>query len=542
MKHGYVSLLKGALLALSLTLCLPGISQGAPASDSSRPTIVQTAAPKAVTPPTAAKPATIDGLSIYGEVFRAFRDLHKDLRDPVARQKFIAEWEHKHDNDPTMNTEEGTDKAIYELIWSLGQRFDYYFPPEANKDATEKMRSIFAGVGMPVGQKGLAKAFRALKANNPKPTQADIEAIYKIADDRPMWVPEAPFENTPAAAAGIKKGDIITAVDGKAVNGKTLDEVVKLIRGNPKTSVKISVLRKGEFADQRLDLTMVRQNVQAMVVRSESLEAGITKVKMEHFESQFGDKEMAAALTKAAKGNAIILDLRGNPGGLMDQVLAIAQMFITEGKILDVQSREGDDLVTTTYSVTADKFVITKTSSNPKQPKLEKAFDRDYPVIVPADMPVIVLINNGSASASEILAGALQANHRAILVGDPSHGKGVGQNLVFIDHKNRNIHVTNFEFLPGGIAMDWVGVVPDVEVKLPDDADPVEDPSTDSQLIQAKTELLNIAVGNPAPVRSDAELAARRDELKKAHEADFAKEVDMRRKALADGFKAKDGQ
>lgn len=542
MKHGYFSLLKAAVFALSLTVCLPGISYSAPASDGTRLTFAQTVADAPAAPQTAVKPAAIDGLSIYGEVFRAFRDHHKDLRDPVARQKFIDTWEHKHDADPTMNTEEGTDKAIFEMVWSLGQRFDYYNPPEQNKADNERMRSVFAGVGMPVGQKGVGKAIRALKAAKAKPTEAEFEAIFKISDDRPMWVPEAPFENTPAASAGIQKGDIIQEVDGKSVNGKSLDEVVKLIRGKPNTSVTIKVLRQGEFADSKKVFTLVRQNVEAMVVRTEDLGAGIAHVKMEHFESQFGDKEMAAALTKAAKGSAVVLDLRGNPGGNLDQVLEIAQMFIKEGKILDVQARQGDDLVTTTYSVTADKFVVTMTSSNPKNKPIERSFDREYQVLLPDEMPVVVLINNGSASASEILAGALQANHRAILVGEPSHGKGVGQNLIFVDNKNRNIHVTNFEFLPGGIAMDWVGVIPDVEVKLAEDADPVEDPSTDAQLIQAKAELLNIAVGNPAPVRSDAELAARRAELRKAHEEDFAKEVDMRRKALAEGFKPKDSK
>lgn len=485
---------------------------------------------------TAAPAVKFNGKPIYAEALDALQKNHRELRDPAVRAKFIATWQNKHDSDGMLDTEAGTDRAIFEMAWSLGQRFDYYNPPARAKAEADRITATIGGVGMPVGMKGYTKALKALverkKAGEDIKEEA-FEALSKVAVDRPIWVPEEPFEGTPAQKAGIKKGDIILAVDGKSTVGMTSDQVVDKIRGTIGTPVTLTVRHAGEFADQTVDLPITRAQVQVRVVRSEAVGGGVVHVKMEHFSSQFGDQEMAQELSRAVKANAsgIILDLRGNPGGFMEQVLAIGQMVMKEGIIVQQVSREGDLLLTRTYKVTEQNFIIRDELSNGKV--REKAFDRDYPLIVPESTPIMVLINEGSASASEILAGALQANGRALILGQPTHGKGVGQNLIKFDGGKRNLHVTNFEFLPGGKPMDWVGIVPDVEVKMPDFAAPQEFPEDDTQLAQAKLEMLNVLAGNPVPHRPAKEMAERRDELRKAHQDDFAKELEFRKKVLA---------
>ncbi|MDX1988302.1 MAG: S41 family peptidase [Candidatus Obscuribacter sp.] len=481
-----------------------------------------------------------NGAPIYKDAFEALRDRHRELRDPAARAKFVAEWENKHAKDGMLNTEAGTDRAIFEMVWSLGQRYDYYNPPVEAKAEADRTNATMAGVGMPVGMKGLVKALKELKQKKDSGVEvkdSDYEALGKISDERPLWVPDDPYEGSPARGAGILKGDIITHVNGKSVNGQTIDEVVSQIRGPAGTKVKVTIKRQSEFADQTKDIEITRAQVQVRVIHSTSLPGNITRIKMDHFSSQFGDQEMADALVAAVSSGTkgIIIDLRGNPGGFLHQVMNIGQMLLKDGIIVQNVARRGDHLVTTTNLVTEKNFIVREESTDGS--KTETRYRRNAPVIVPASIPVVVLINEGSASASEILAGALQANGRAIIVGTPTRGKGVGQDLVKFDKGNRNMHVTSFEFRPGGEAMDWVGIVPDVEVKMPEFADVAEDPSADAQLNQAKAEMLNIILGNPAPKRDAAELAKRRDELKKANEEMFAKEVEGRKKFLATPIK-----
>lgn len=494
--------------------------------------------------PVVTQAQVFDGASIYREAFEALRDKHRELRDPAVRAKFIAEWQNKHANDDMLKTEAGTDRAIFEMVWSLGQRFDYYNPPAAAKAEADRINATMAGVGMPVGMKGRVAAFKALKEREKageKLKPSDFEPIGKISDERQMWVPEAPYEGTPAEKAGIKKGDVITHVDGVSLNGKTLDEAVKLIRGPVGTKVKLTIKRQGEFADSVLDVEITRAQVQVRAVRSEQLDGGITHIKMEHFSSQFGDQEMYDALNKAvATGTkGIIIDLRNNPGGFLHQVMNISEMLIDKGTVLKQVSRKGDYIETTSSILTPGYAARVVEVNDGKTPRREYRSQR-IPLVVPKSVPIVVMINEGSASASEILAGALQANGRATIIGEPTHGKGVGQEMVFIDKKKRNLHVTTFEFLPGGAVMDWVGVVPDVEVKLPEFVDIAESPNSDTQLNQARAEILGRIMGLPMPVRDAAELAKRRDELKKSHEADFAKEVEMRKNILASPVGAKD--
>jgi C-terminal processing protease CtpA/Prc len=186
-------------------------------------------------------------------------------------------------------------------------------------------------------------------------------------------------------------------------------------------------------------------------------------------------------------------------------------------------------MITVTTSVTSSEYVVSSLSDD-GSPATEERRTR-IPLALPATTPVLVLIDGNTASASEILTGALQANGRARVVGQPSMGKGVGQVVIDLP-SDRNTHVTNFEFLPGGVKMDWVGIVPDIEVLLPEGVDPFFDPSTDTQLSAARLELTNTAAGKPTTPRSQSDLDARRAELEKGHRADFQTEVQERQQVL----------
>jgi C-terminal peptidase prc len=281
----------------------------------------------------AATTAPFDGHAVYDAAFKALRDNHYTLVDPAARAAFVATWEHKHDNDSALSTEKGTDMAVYEMMWSLGQRFDYYFPPEATKAEQQEVDATMAGIGLSLKEEGLVKAIKAL---GPKPTNEQVEPLLKLSDERPLVAGDNPDSDTPSGQAGITKGDRILAVDGKVVNGETIDEVVKTVRGTVGTKVTLTIARtdaSGKSTTNQVVLT--RAKITLHVVKTD--ETGrIVHIRLSNFMSQFGTRELGEAVETAAQNNAtgIILDLRGNPGGSLDQVLQMAQMFIDTGVLL----------------------------------------------------------------------------------------------------------------------------------------------------------------------------------------------------------------
>jgi C-terminal peptidase prc len=487
-----------------------------------------------------ASAASFNGKAVYQKAFEVLRDNHYTLINPAARAAFAAKWEHKHDNDKALSTERGTDTAVDEMMWSLGQRFDYYLPPADTKSEHEEEAATMVGIGVSVKQGGLA---RAIKALGDKPTAAQLEPLQKLSADRPLVVTDEPVSDTPAGKAHLEEGDCIVAVEGDSVYGKTMDEVVPEIRGPVGTKVVLTIARKdasGKVTTSKV--SVIRAQIAEHVIKTD-YEGSIAHIRMSNFLSQFGAEEMAKAAKQAAQNSTgIILDLRGNPGGSLEQVLNIAQMYIPRGVILKEVARSGDHMITITYSVTHDSFVATSQSDDGSPAQVSE--EPRSPLLVPAKIPVVVLIDEGSASASELLSGALQANGRVRVIGQPSRGKGVGQIVVPLPF-DRTMHVTNFEFFPGGVKMDWVGIVPDIEVQLPDGVELLNDASTDTQLKAAKLELIEDALGNPTKAASQAQLDARRAALEKKHRAAFQEEMKERQylltKAAADAAKGNIG-
>lgn len=435
----------------------------------------------------AATPAKFDGYALYKATFEALRDKHIMLTDAGARAKWVAEWENKHAKDGKLDTEKGADEACLEMVRSLNQRYDYYFLPATTKEEEHSQAPTYSGTGLGLTTLG-----------------ADT-----ISKEHPFYIGMV-IPGSPASRENLRRKDRIVAVDGKPVDGKTLAEAVAMIQGDNGVPVVLSIERGAE----KFNVTIIRADYVRTVVHFKDLGDGVSYVKLDNFMSQYAVKEMFNALTKAAKGKALVLDLRGNHGGSLQMVEAMAEFFIEHGTILEQHERQDDDLVTLRLAVQPNFAIRTATSSAKPDSTDIKPEDR-MKNLLPKDMPVVVLVDDDSYSASEILAGALQATHRAIVVGLPTGGKGVGQVVRKLPF-GRSMHVTSFEFLPGGEAMDWVGVIPNIEVKQNANFDEY-DATTDAQLKAALTQVKSM-------LDAQTQLQLKRDGLRKKNEDDFKKE------------------
>jgi carboxyl-terminal processing protease len=458
--------------------------------------------------------AKFDGPTLYKAAFEALRDYHKELADPAKRAAFVTEWEHKYDKTGDLNTEAGTDAAVAKMMESLGQRFDYYFGVDATQAEKDEVASTLVGIGITIKLADQESLFKGLPD---QATRADVDNLLRISKGHEFTV-EEPVEGGPSDGV-LKPGDIITAVNGKSLDGMKLSDAVKLVRGDEGTTVDLTVDRVVNGAKQTLQLTVKRAKVKLKVVHTKDLGNGMTYVKVDNFMSQTTAQEFAQALAKAVKAGTkgFVIDLRGNPGGELNTVLNMAAMIIPDGTILVTEARDAGGDMGENQVIVNREFVTSvegdKVNIGPR-PTL----------IVPETMPVVVLVNNGSASASEILSGALQAHHRATIIGKPTHGKGVGQTVIDLPF-GRRMHVTNFEFLPGGKRMDWIGVIPEVDV----DADKS---GTDNQLDTAKTTLQKLI--------TDAEATAKKaEELQKKNHADFEKELQQRNQKRSENLPKK---
>ena len=273
-------------------------------------------------------------------------------------------------------------------------------------------------------------------------------------------------ENTPASKAGIKAGDIIMKVDNKNVSGKTVSDVATLIRGEIGTSVNIELLRN----KQKLAKVINRDEIQIKNIKASVIDSNIGYIQISSFLSSDMTKEFIDALDKTQNCSGLIIDLRGNTGGLMPNAVVIADMFLTQGHIVSIVDRD-------------------------KQKSDIDAQPKPYAI----NKPVVILIDEATASASEILSGALKDNKKAILVGKRTFGKGMIQRIFPLpDATGMNLTIAKY-LTPKGTDINKKGITPDYEVSYTEkdfikDRDPQMDEAKKiiKKLIQNKREIAKV--------------------------------------------------
>lgn len=295
------------------------------------------------------------------------------------------------------------DKSISGLLANLDAHSGY-LDEKAYKDMQVQTSGEFGGLGITVGMKD--------------------GALTVIA----------PIDDTPAYKAGVKAGDVILMIDGNSTINTNLEEAVKKMRGEPKTDITLTLVRKGE--PKPIEVKITRDIIKVDSVKAKMIEdEEILYIRVSNFDQNV-EKKVVEAIKKYPKVNGIVLDLRNNPGGLLDQAVNLTNVFVKDGVIVSQKGRNSNENVV--FNAKASKKIT--------------------------DVPLAVLVNGGSASASEIVSGSLQDHKRAIIVGENTFGKGSVQMIMPLG-KEEAIRLTIARYyLPSGRTIQAVGVKPDLVV------------------------------------------------------------------------------
>jgi carboxyl-terminal processing protease len=261
----------------------------------------------------------------------------------------------------------------------------------------------------------------------------------EVTDNGGLLQVISPIDGTPAAEAGLLPGDLITAVDGKTVQGLSLNDAVSEMRGSPNTMVRLIVKREG--VPDPITVTLTRKIIQVETVKSRLIgDIGVIRISEFTERTDPGVRAAMKSLRAEAGGhlNGLIIDLRNDPGGLLDQAIAVSNDFLSSGGIVSTRGRHSDDNQSWSAKASED---------------------------VSGGLPIVVLTNNGSASASEIVAGALQDDHRALVLGTQSFGKGSVQTIFPLDGNGAMRLTTARYYTPSGRTIQGVGITPNVVVE-----------------------------------------------------------------------------
>ncbi len=304
-----------------------------------------------------------------------------------------------------INQSEGMDSAINGLLQSLDP-YSAYMSPEIFNEMQTETSGEFGGLGIEVSMES---------------------GVVKVI---------SPIDDTPASRAGIKAGDYIVKIEDTQVQGKTLSEAVELMRGPIGSSIELTVRRRGE--KKAITFNITREIIKVQSVKSDLLDSDIGYIRLTSF-NENSSQQIENKITDLEKNQnirAYILDLRNNPGGLLSQAIKISDFFLDNGEIVSTKSRKASE----NRKWFAKKGDLTQGKT------------------------LIVLINYGSASASEIVAGALKDHKRAIILGENSYGKGSVQSIIPLKNKGAIRLTVAKYYLPSGKSISEVGVSPDIEI------------------------------------------------------------------------------
>src|SRR5271156_998206 len=315
-------------------------------------------------------------------------------------------------------------------------RADYVEKPDDSKLVESAINGMLAGLD-PHSSYMDPKSFRDMQVQ----TRGEFGGLgIEVTMEDGLVKVVAPIDETPAAKAGVMANDIITKLDNEQIHGLTLNQAVEKMRGPVNTKIKLTIMRKG--ADKPIDVTIVRDVIRVKSVRSHNEGDDVGYIRVTQFNEQTTDglKKAISDLTGqlgADKLKGFVVDLRNNPGGLLDQAISVSDAFLDKGEIVSTRGRNAEE----TQRFNARPGDLTK------------------------GKPVILLINGGSASASEIVAGALQDHKRATLVGTRSFGKGSVQTIIPLGADKGALRLTTARyFTPSGRSIQAKGISPDIEV------------------------------------------------------------------------------
>lgn len=363
--------------------------------------------------------AAVTSVSVHSQSQAFFRESPKELVDEVWQiidRSYVdgtfnkVNWQtvRKDYLSRSYTNNQDAYKAIRQMLEKLNDPYTRFMNPEEFKNMQVDTSGELIGIGIQIGADEKTKQLSVI----------------------------SPIEDTPAFAAGLLAKDIITKIDGKSTKGMDVNEAVGLIRGQPGSSVKLTVLRNGQQKEfqikrARIEIHPVKYSYQNTPI------GGVGYIRLNQFSANAA-AEMRNAITDLEKKQVTgyILDLRNNPGGLLLSSVEIAQMWLEDGTIVSTVNRQG-------------KQDIEKSNHRPLTNK-----------------PLVVLVNDGSASASEILSGALQDNKRAVLVGEKTFGKGLVQSVRSLgDGSGLAVTIAKY-YTPSGRDINHAGIAPDVLLKL----------------------------------------------------------------------------
>jgi carboxyl-terminal processing protease len=320
--------------------------------------------------------------------------------------------------------------AVFERV-----RADYVEKPDDGKLVESAINGMLAGLDPHSGYMD-AKSFRDMQVE----TRGKFGGLgIEVTMEEGLIKVVAPIDETPAAKAGIMANDLITHLNDEPVQGLTLSQAVDKMRGAPNTKIKLKIVRKGQ--DKPIEVSITREIIHVRPVRArlEGDDVGFIRLTQFNEESAESLKKAIADLTTQSRDKlkGFIIDLRNNPGGLLDQAILVSDAFLEKGEIVSIRGR------------------------SPQEPQRFNARPGD----LTKNKPIIVLINGGSASAAEIVAGALQDHRRATVIGTRSFGKGSVQTIIPLGSGSGALRLTTARyFTPSGRSIQAKGVAPDIEV------------------------------------------------------------------------------
>lgn len=328
--------------------------------------------------------------------------------------------------------------AKQESVMQVAKK-NFLYEADESKMLEGALEGTLAALGDPYTQFLTKEDFEALMQD----TEGSYEGIgvYVTASEDNKIMIVSPIEDTPADKAGLKTGDIILRINGTEFNAKQIDEAVKAIKGEPGTSVTLSVLRTDKEGKQStMDVVVNREKIRIKTIKQSMLENNVGYIRISTFDMQTAEDFNVAFDELKSKGmKSLVIDLRYNPGGIIDATVDITDKFLGEGIITYTKTKAGEMEY---YKSDAEKD----------------------------DIPIVLLINDGSASASEIMSGALKDTKRATLIGTKTFGKGIVQRVQRFGNDGEGIKMTVSEyFTPNGINIHGIGIEPDIKVELPED-------------------------------------------------------------------------